>query len=85
MTLHPASLAGRMRLCGLRGGRLFYDIGWLGVVTGKRKNLADGQAHDRCGIVWILDIDGTRPSELIPQPGSISFIFLTLARYHSLV
>ena len=33
------------KMLGLRGGRLFYDIGWLGVVSGKAKNLTDGQPH----------------------------------------
>lgn len=33
------------KMLGVRGGKLFYDIGWLGVVTGKTKDLADGKAH----------------------------------------
>lgn len=33
------------KMLGLRGGRLFYDIGWLGVVSGMAKNLTDGQPH----------------------------------------
>ena len=33
------------KMLGVRGGKLFYDIGWLGVVTGKTKNLTDGQPH----------------------------------------
>jgi mono/diheme cytochrome c family protein len=33
------------KMLGIRGGRLFYDIGWLGVVTGKVRNLSDGKPH----------------------------------------
>jgi len=33
------------KMLGVRGGKLFYDIGWLGVVTGKKKSLNDGQPH----------------------------------------
>ena len=33
------------KMLGLRGGRLFYDIGWLGVVTGKTSGLNDGRPH----------------------------------------
>jgi hypothetical protein len=33
------------KMFGLRGGALFYDIGWLGDVTGNTKNLADGKPH----------------------------------------
>lgn len=33
------------KMLGLRGGRLFYDIGWLGVLTGKTPGLTDGRAH----------------------------------------
>lgn len=32
------------KLLGLRNGRLFYDIGWLGVLTG-RDRVADGKSH----------------------------------------
>ena len=33
------------KMLGVRGGRLFYDIGWLGVVVGKKGNLTDGKPH----------------------------------------
>ncbi len=33
------------KMLGVKDGKLFYDIGWLGVVTGKKKNLADGKLH----------------------------------------
>jgi hypothetical protein len=33
------------KMLGVRGGKLFYDIGWLGVVAGRTKGLADGKPH----------------------------------------
>ena len=33
------------KMVGVRDGKLFYDIGWLGVVTGKAGKLADGKPH----------------------------------------
>ncbi len=33
------------KMLGIRDGRLFYDIGWLGVVTSRTDELADGQPH----------------------------------------
>ena len=33
------------KMFGVRNGKLFYDIGWLGVVSGKKKGLADGKSH----------------------------------------
>ncbi len=33
------------KMFGVRDGSLFYDIGWLGVVTGKKGNLTDGKPH----------------------------------------
>ena len=33
------------KMLGLRGGKLFYDIGWLGVLTGGTSKLSDGKPH----------------------------------------
>ncbi|MEN9284874.1 MAG: hypothetical protein RLZZ179_2367 [Verrucomicrobiota bacterium] len=33
------------KMLGLRDGRLFYDVGWLGAVTGRAQNLNDGKPH----------------------------------------
>ena len=33
------------KMLGVRGGNLFYDIGWLGVLTGGTSNLSDGKPH----------------------------------------
>lgn len=41
----PAKWEPGAKMLGLRGGRLFYDIGWLGVATGKTAGLADGNPH----------------------------------------
>ncbi len=33
------------KMLGLRDGKLFYDIGWLGVINGKTAGLTDGRGH----------------------------------------
>ncbi len=33
------------RMLGLRGGKMFYDIGWLGALSGSRGGLNDGKPH----------------------------------------
>jgi mono/diheme cytochrome c family protein len=33
------------KMLGLRDGRLFFDVGWLGAVTGRSRNLEDGKPH----------------------------------------
>lgn len=50
------------KMLGLRDGRLFYDIGWLGVVNGRAGDLTDGKPHTAVvrskGGVAKLFIDG---------------------------
>ncbi len=55
------------KMIGLRGGRLFYDIGWLGVVNGRTEGLADGRPHvavvrTRAGKATLF-VDGRRDGE----------------------
>jgi hypothetical protein len=33
------------KMLGVRDGRLFYDVGWEGCVSGPREDLADGEPH----------------------------------------
>ncbi len=63
----PAQWAPNDKMLGLREGKLFYDIGWLGVVNGKTGNLTDGQPHvavviSRQGRL-LLWLDGKRDAE----------------------
>ena len=69
------------KMLGLRGGKLFYDIGWLGVVTGKTKDLADGKPHTAVvrsqggRVMLFIDgkIDGSRDNHTKPDMAEHTF------------
>lgn len=69
------------KMLGVRGGKLFYDIGWLGVITGKKKELTDGAPHiavvrcEKGRVTLFIDgkTDGAKDKHTRPDPKEHTF------------